>query len=303
MIASDVRGVAPTASHRNCLIVAHVAAVLFGLTGILGALIHAEATVITFGRAAFAVLALGLVALLQRRALFKGLNRRRLGVMLFTGAMLAAHWVTFFLAVKVGGVAVATLGFASFPAFIALLDSVVFRERIHAAEWVLLALVSTGLVLVVPSFDLLDQGTVGLLWGLASGLSFALLAIANRRAASGMDALQVAFWQNLVVAVLVLPFALNNLMSQGLTVADWIYLAVLGVFCTGLSQYLFVKSLEGLEARSAGLIIALEPVYAIACAWVLFAEQPSLRMLAGAALIILASVLSAWGKPPSERIT
>ncbi|MNR57803.1 EamA-like transporter family protein [compost metagenome] len=75
------------------------------------------------------------------------------------------------------------------------------------------------------------------------------------------------------------------------------------MFCTGLSQFLFVKSLEGLEARSAGLIIALEPVYAIACAWVLFAEQPSLRMLAGAALIILASVLSAWGKPPSERIT
>jgi drug/metabolite transporter (DMT)-like permease len=178
----------------------------------------------------------------------------------------------------------------------------VFRERLHLREALLLGLVTLGLVLAVPSFDLLDQGTLGLLWGLASGLSFALLAIANRRAARGMDALQVAFWQNLTVAVLVAPFALNQLMVQGLQVADWVYLALLGVFCTGLSQFLFVKSLEGLQARNAGMIIALEPVYAIACAWVLFAEQPSLRMLAGAALVIVATVLSAWSKPASERL-
>lgn len=302
MIVSQTSGLAPALSHRNALLIAHVAAVLFGLTGILGALIHADATVITFGRAAFAVLALGLVALLQRKGLFTGLTWRKMGVMVFTGAMLASHWVTFFIAIKVGGVAVATLGFASFPAFIALLDRLVFSERIRASEGMLLALVSLGLILVVPSFDLLNEGTVGLLWGLASGLSFALLAIANRRAARGMDALQVAFWQNLVVAILVAPFALGHLMVQGLQVSDWVYLGLLGVFCTGLSQYLFVKSLEGLEARSAGLIIALEPVYAIACAWAVFGEQPSLRMLAGASLIILATVLSARGKPASERL-
>jgi drug/metabolite transporter (DMT)-like permease len=42
-----------------------------------------------------------------------------------------------------------------------------------------------------------------------------------------------------------------------------------------------------------GLIIALEPVYAIAAAWALFAQQPSARMLLGAALIVLATVVSA----------
>ncbi|MHC6225072.1 DMT family transporter [Pseudomonas sp. X10] len=301
MIASDATGVVQGTSHRNALVVAHIAAVLFGLTGILGALIHADASLITYGRAAFAVLALGVVAQLQRRALFKGLDWRKLGVMVFSGALLAAHWVTFFIAIKVGGVAVATLGFASFPAFIALLDLLVFRDRIGASECMLLLLVSIGLVLVVPSFDLLDQGTVGLLWGLASGLSFALLAITNRRAAKGMDALQVAFWQNVTVAVLVTPFALDSLLGQGLQMSDWVYLALLGVFCTGLSQYLFVKSLEGLEARSAGMIIALEPVYAIACAWWLFGEQPSVRMGVGAGVIILATVLSAWGKVGVDR--
>jgi drug/metabolite transporter (DMT)-like permease len=285
-------------TYRTALTSAHVTALLFGLTGIFGALIHADASVITLGRAGFAMLALGLFALVQRLPLFRGLDRYKLGILLLSGALLAAHWVTFFIAIKVGGVAVATLGFASFPAFIAVLDILIFRERLHLSESILLVLVTAGLVLVTPSFGLGDSGTIGLLWGLGSGLSFALLAMTNRRAAKGINATQVAFWQNLTVVLLVLPFAYQSL--DGLGEYDWLNLALLGIFCTGLSQYLFVKSLEGLNARSAGMIISLEPVYAIACAWWLFKEEPSYRMLAGASLIVLAILLSAQIKSPQR---
>ncbi|NHZ33406.1 DMT family transporter [Massilia rubra] len=276
---------------------AHSAALLFGLTGVFGALIRADATVITFGRAAFALAALALFALARQRPLLRGLDRYKLCMLVVSGLLLAAHWVSFFVAVKVGGVAMATLGFASFPAFIALLDMLVFRERIGSAEAILLTLVTLGLVLVTPSFDAGEAGTAGLLWGVLSGLMFALLAVANRRAARGMDALGLAFWQNLVVALAVAPFAAASLGAP--TRLDWFYLGLLGVFCTGLAHYLFVKSLERLHARSAGMIIALEPVYAIACAWWLFAQQPSARMLAGAALIVSAIVLSARARAPN----
>ncbi|NAO28824.1 DMT family transporter [Pseudomonas syringae pv. dysoxyli] len=278
-------------AYRTALTSAHVTALLFGLTGIFGALIHASASVITFGRAAFAMLALAVFALLQGRALLRGLNRKKLVIYFVSGLMLAAHWVTFFIAIKVGGVAVATLGFASFPAFITLLDMAVFRDRPHLAEALLLLLVTLGLVLVTPSFELANQGTVGLLWGIASGLSFALLAMTNRRATDGRNGVQVVFWQNATVALIMAPFALLDLVALGPT--DWTNLAILGVLCTAVSQALFVKSLKGLNARSAGMIISLEPVYAIACAWWLFHEAPSYRMLLGTALIVLAIVLSA----------
>lgn len=301
--------------HVSALAAAHGAAVLFGLTGILGALIRFDAVAITAGRAGFAATALLVLALVQRRPLLQGLGSRRAGILLVSGLLLAVHWITFFLAVKVGGVAVATLGFASFPAFIALLDVVLFGERIGRAEGMMLSLVTLGLVLVTPSFDVGDQGTVGLLWGLASGLSFAGLAICNRRGSRGMDAIQVAFWQNLLVALLVLPLlglslappqvarsqAPSSLVTGAAAIdwASWFWLAVLGVLCTGLAHTLFVKSLESLDARSAGMIIALEPVYAIACAWWLFGEEPSGRMLVGASLIILATVLLAMGHKAS----
>ena len=330
--------------HVSALAAAHGVAVLFGLTGILGALIRFDAVAITAGRAGFAATALLVLALAQRRPLRQGLGPRRAGIVLASGFLLAVHWITFFMAVKVGGVAVATLGFASFPAFIALLDVVLFRERIGRAEGMMLSLVTLGLVLVTPSFDVGDRGTVGLLWGLASGLSFAGLTICNRRGSRGMDAIQVAFWQNLLVALLVLPLLglgladgtdgvpmtdaahaasqvpsaqanpsqeslfqehlSQELLSQeavsaAIDLVSWFWLAVLGVLCTGLAHTLFVKSLEALNARSAGMIIALEPVYAIACAWWLFGEEPSGRMLVGASFIILATVLLAMGHTPS----
>lgn len=281
-------------TRQRALVYIHFAAVLFGLTGVFGELIQASAAVITLGRALFAVASLAFFARIQRRPLLGMLTPAPLFVLVVAGALLALHWVTFFISVKVGGIAIATLGFASFPAFITLFEGLLFREKVRTAEWLVLALVTAGLVLVTPSFDFADQGTVGLAWGLLSGLSFALLALTNRRAASGMDPMQVACWQNAIVSLIVLPFAVDQLPA--LAAVDWLWVALLGVFCTGLSHYLFVSSLTRLNARSAGLVIALEPVYAIGFAWVLFAQEPSLRMLAGAALIVAAIVWSGLRK-------
>ena len=80
---------------------------------------------------------------------------------------------------------------------------------------------------------------------------------------------------------------------------DWLWIALLGVLCTGLAHSLFVASLKVLKARTTSVIFALEPVYGIAIAWWLFAEQPSLRMLAGGALIIVASIVTSRLKSSS----
>lgn len=290
-------------TRQRALASIHFAAILFGLTGVFGELIQASAAVITLGRAVFAVISLAFFARMQRRKLLGILTPAQIFVLVVSGALLAVHWVTFFISVKVGGIAIATLGFASFPAFITLFEGLLFREQVSRNEWLVLALVTVGLVLVTPAFDLADQGTIGLAWGLLSGLAFALLALTNRRAASGMDAMQVACWQNTIVALMLLPFAVDQLGQ--VNAISWLWLALLGVFCTGLSHYLFVSSLTRLNARTAGLVIALEPVYAIAFAWVLFAQEPSLRMLAGAGLIVAAIVgsgLRKGAKNPPEPV-
>ena len=69
------------------------------------------------------------------------------------------------------------------------------------------------------------------------------------------------------------------------------------MFCTAIAHSLFVASLSVLKARTAALIFSLEPVYAIGFAWWLFDEQPTWRMAAGTALILLAILFSIRQKP------
>ncbi|SEM74077.1 EamA domain-containing membrane protein RarD [Pseudomonas sp. ok272] len=275
---------------RTALGALHIGALMFGLTGVLGKLAAASPAIIVFGRAAFAVLALAFFARFASTTGWQRLQARDWRRLTLSGLLLAGHWVSFFIAVKVAGVAIATLGFASFPAFTVILEGLIFRERIRAHEVIMVALVSIGLVLVTPSFDLASQATTGLLWSVASGLLFSLLSLTNRASSGRIPPVQAALCQNLVVAACLLPAAAPGLSE--VRAIDWLWIALLGVFCTGLAHSLFVASLAVIKARTAAVVFAMEPVYGITFAWWLFGENPTSRMLLGGALIIIAIVAS-----------
>ena len=274
---------------RTALGALHIGALMFGLTGVFGKLAAASPSIIVFGRAAFAVLALALFARFASSTPWQKLYSTDLRRLLLSGLLLAGHWVSFFIAVKVAGVAIATLGFATFPAFTVILEGLIFRERIRANEMVLVVLVSVGLVLVTPDFDLASQATSGLIWAVASGLLFSLLSL-NNRASGSIPPVQAALCQNVVVALCLLPVAAPGLSE--VRALDWLWIGLLGVFCTGLAHSLFVASLKVLKARTAAVVFAMEPVYGITVAWLLFGENPTLRMLLGGTLIIAAIVVS-----------
>ncbi|UCJ15214.1 DMT family transporter [Pseudomonas sp. MM211] len=273
---------------RNALLGLHLGALAFGLSGIFGELANTTPIAIVSGRALFAVLALGLFLLALGRPL--RIAARHLAWLGLGGLLLGAHWLTFFESVRVSGVAIATLGFASFPAFTVLLE-VLLGERPRPGEYLMVALVSVGLLMVAPALDTSDSNTQGLLWGVMSGLLFALLSLLGRAIASHVDPIQAALGQNLVALACSLPFAGATL--QGLAAPQWFWLALLGVFCTGLAHSLLVASLRVVKARSAALIFALEPVYGISFAWLLFSQTPTPGMLAGGSLIIVAVCMSA----------
>lgn len=276
---------------RNALWAIHLGALLFGLSGIFGKLANTTPQMISAGRAFFAVVALLLFAKLISNAQLVRLSLKQLSQLALGGALLGGHWWSFFEAVQISGVAIATLGFASFPAFTVLLEGLLFRERTQRIEYTMVALVCLGLVLVTPNFNLASQATTGLLWAVLSGLLFALLSLLNRASTRGIDPVQAALYQNLTVLLLFMPLAWPSLPS--VQTQDWLWMAMLGIFCTGLAHSLFVASLRVLKARTTAVIFALEPVYGIAFAWLLFNEQPTLRMLAGGLLIVSAIFLSA----------
>ncbi len=274
---------------RHAYIALNIAAFFFGLSGILGKAVNASPAAIVFGRAWFAFLILTALMLCVRGFRWQRLSRRGLLLIIVASIVLAGHWLAFFISVKAAGVAVATLGFASFPAFTTLFEGMAFRERISRREALFIGVICLGLIMVCPAFSFGSQSTLGFLWGILSGALLACLILCNRITAVTVRPVQAALCQNGVISLLMLPFTLRALPQ--VSAMDWFYLALLGIFCTGAAHSLMVTGLRFVKARSASVFFALEPVYAILFAWWLFDEQPTIKMFAGAALIIVSVLL------------
>ena len=270
----------------------HIATIFFGLSGVFAALIPSSAISVVWGRTAIAVVVLFGGCLLKKRLPWQGVSKSEIAQLLGIGCLLGVHWWSFFYAIQLGGVAIGTLGFSCFPAAIAIIEAVVFKDRISKLELALIGLITIGLILVTPSFDFANQATIGLLWGIFSGVIYAVIAACNRVGAAKRQAssLQACWWQFFAISV-VTVFAAPQL--SGLSGMGWVWMLGLGVLCTGLAYWLFIDSLSAINARTAAMIFALEPVYAIAIAWVFLHDVPSLRMLLGGSLIIAAVVAAA----------
>jgi drug/metabolite transporter (DMT)-like permease len=152
------------------------------------------------------------------------------------GVLLALHWFAFFEAIQVANVAIGMLGYASFPLFVLLLERLFLGRRWARREAATAALVTAGLLLLVPEFSLANRLVHGLAWGLLSGFTFALLAVANRRWAAGRPATDIAFWQNLWAALALAPIALAAGAVPALGGRELALIVVLGLVCTAFAH-------------------------------------------------------------------
>jgi drug/metabolite transporter (DMT)-like permease len=280
-------GSPPDAAWAGALAALHFAVILFGFAGLFGKWLALPPATIVLGRTAFASLALWAALRLSRE--LRGRFEWRLAA---SGALLAVHWLTFFQAIQVASVAIGLLGCSTFPLFVLVLEALQRHRKLRAIEWSTGLLVTLGMLIIVPEFRIENRTVQGLLWGIASGLTFAMLAVGNRVLVSRRPAGEVALWQNACAAACLLPLAIIDPALPG--PRDLALLIVLGVFCTALAHTLFIRSMRILSAHTASVVAALEPVYGIALAWALLGETPGARTLAGATLIVGAAVFATW---------
>jgi len=271
----------------------HVAVLLFGFAGLFGdprllpltsvAIGFERSILIVFGRVGFASVAL-LLAAVVRRDIFRLLSRRSVLAFAALGVLLAVHWTTFFQSVQIGGVALALIAYSTFPVFVAFFEPLFFREKWQPIDVVLASLALAGVAILTRRFELRDRATQGVLWGVASGLTFALLSVLNRRFVRHHSGMTIALYQDLFAAAALLPFVVAD--WPALTLRDVQLLFVLGVLCTAVAHSLFIAGMHGISARTASMIACLEPAYGVLFAILFFHEIPPPRTVLGGILIL-----------------
>lgn len=283
---------------RLSLIQLHFSVLLAGGAGLFAKFVEASPAVITCGRTLFGSAALAVVALLIQSDL-RVRCRKDLLMLAGSGAILALHWFSFFVAIRVSTVAIGLLAFSSFPLFVTFLEPVIFRERLRGHDVITAVLVVLGLILVTPNWDLSNHLTQGVLWGVFSAFTYALLSLMSRWYVRVYPTVTVAFYQQAFAALCALPFALS--WQGSISGRDLGLLILLGVVFTGLAQGLAVASLRHLRAQTVGVAYGMEPVYGVVFAWLMLHELPSARTLCGGALICGAVLWTSFKGSPTLK--
>ncbi len=268
----------------------HLAVFLFGFAGLFGKFLSCSPFIIVLGRTFFAAIALFVYARIFSHTKLGDFNRASFFFLILQGVLLACHWVTFFLAIQISSVAVGLVTFSSFPLFVTFMEPFFFKEPLKKRDIATALAVFAGILLVIPDVDFSNHVTLGGFYGILSGLTFAILALVNRKNAMVSDPIAVAFYQNLFAALfLMLPILVfPNLVigPRAPALADLPLLMMLGVIFTAMAHTFFIQSLIKIRAQTASVIAGLEPVYGIILAFFLLNEIPGVRTLAGGVVII-----------------
>lgn len=267
---------------RN-LIFVHLAVMLFGIVGLFAKLVELPAVIIVLGRVFFSSIFLWAFLVLRKQKI--RLDRRADYLwMIGAGVVLAVHWTSFMQSIQTSTVAIGTLTFSTFPLFVTFLEPYVFHEKLKISDIVCAGIMLGGVILIVPEFRLGNQMTQGVLWGILSALTYAVLSLMNRKLSSQYSGTLTAFYEQAAAAVVLLPalFILRPTISG----TDVGVLIILGVIFTGLSHSLFINGLRTVKVRTAGIISGLESVYGIVGAFIVLGEVPGIREIAGGAVIL-----------------
>lgn len=278
-------------SRYRSLVELNLAVLLWGGTALFAKLISLPAYQITGLRSVSAAVVL-LIVLVARGRSLRLAHWSDWGWMVVLGITMSAHWVTYFQAIQVSTVAVGILALHTYPVITAVVEPLVFRERLRGVDILVALVVLGGVAILVPEFSLASGTTRGVLWGVVSAMFFTVRNLVSRALIRRYSGLQQMFYQVIVCAVVLAPW----ILSQGEPVSGagvW-QLVLLGVVFTALPHTLFTNSLQHLSVKTVSVISTLLPIYGAVTAALFLGERPAVRTYVGGAIILGAVFFETW---------
>lgn len=180
----------------------------------------------------------------------------------------------------------------SYPLFVLILSSVIYKDRNSPRTILCFALCMTGIALAYTPGS--KSSVTGILLALISGVCFALhtLFMDKLRILERVSSFRFAFWLSAVSSAVLTVFGLLLHLFPERISWKGALLAMTFALLEGLmGSVLFQKGVKYINSRSASLISALEPVTSIVLGFAILKEAITVRGLASVVLIILASIL------------
>ena len=270
----------------------HVIVFIWGFTAILGKLISLEALDLVWYRMLFASVIMTFVVLFNKEKMKVPFNV--LVGFIVSGIIIAAHWLTFYQAIKVSNVSI-TLACLSTGAFFAsILEPIFYKRKVIWYELLFGVIVVIGLGII---FNVETKYTTGIYLAVTSAFLSALFSVINGKYAKEYNPNIISLYElsSGVFFISIYLFFAGSFTPAffALSMNDLIWLFLLSSICTAYAFSASVKVMKFLSPFTVMLTINLEPIYGIILALLIFddTEEMSPLFYVGA-LIILATVIA-----------
>ena len=270
----------------------HVIVFIWGFTAILGKLISLEALDLVWYRMLFASVIMTFVVLLSKEKVKVPFNV--LIGFIVSGIIIAAHWLTFYQAIKVSNVSI-TLACLSTGAFFAsILEPIFYKRKVIWYELLFGVIVVVGLGII---FNVETKYTTGIYLAVTSAFLSALFSVINGKYAKEYNPNIISLYElsSGVFFISIYLFFAGSFTPAffAISVNDLIWLFLLSSICTAYAFSASVKVMKFLSPFTVMLTINLEPIYGIILALLIFDDTEEMTpMFYVGALVILATVIA-----------
>jgi DME family drug/metabolite transporter len=225
--------------------------------------------------------------------------------LLLAGALLAFFQASYFIAVSLSSVSIATMTtMGCVPVFVAVATAVRSRRVPGLRTLVSICAALAGLVLLrwSPGGVTVDWRLVGgVVSALFAGAGFGILTLVTACPVEGLDSLRTSAFGCLIGGALLLPVACWLGMAVPLHAGVLAAAVYLGAVPTALAYTAYFHGLAGAPALLAALSALLEPLTATVLSAVLLRERLPLAGWCGTALLVGALAVSYWRPEPSDQ--
>lgn len=264
-----------------------IAAIIGGSSGVFIKSLSLSPTVLAFFRTGIPVIILTVYFLINKTKIFHG-NYKLMFVASSINAIRILFYMVGFLYTSIANAAIILF---TWPIFATIFGVIILKEKISKRTILLIAMAFLGIIIMYSNqgLELGSKDFIGMGAVLISAILFSLTAIIFKKELKQYTPTETVFYQNLVGAIIFLPFII---FSKNFPTIRELGLGTTYGFMIGIVAYiLFFYALKRMKMSHYSLMVYFEVPAAVLFGIIFFNEVPTVQMIFGGILIILAGLL------------
>lgn len=198
----------------------------------------------------------------------------------------------YFNCINASSLAAAALLLYTAPIFVMLMSLILFHERFTLHKGIALLTTFTGCALITGIMDAAsDFSLAALLFGLGSGIGYALYSIFGKLAVRKYSSATISAYTFYFSTLSSLPLADFSSNSGHWDMTTLLASLGIGGLCAVIPYLLYNRGLQEVEATQASILATVEPLVAACVGIICFGEPVTWQKMLGIALILTSVVI------------